>query len=161
MRRLMAMTILMAGSSVAVAGGKDDAAVLKVHEDFAASWSKGDYKALAGAFADDADLISPFGRAAKGRAEIEKAYMEEQTGPLKGTHFTSDCKSGVRMLKPDVAVVTCAFEVTNGKLPDGSAMPPMKGIYTATMMKAKNKWSIVVGRPMIPFVPPAPPPAKK
>ena len=149
MRRLM-MTILLATTTTAFAGGADEtAAILKVHEDFAANWNKNDYKAMAAMFADDADLINPLGREAKGKAEIEKLYKDEQTTAFKGSHFTSDCKGGVRMIKPDVAVVTCSFEATGGKMPDGSAMPPLKGIYTATMVK-KTKWQVVAGRPMIP-----------
>lgn len=155
MRGLM-ITILVASTSAAFAGGSEDAAILKVHEDFAGNWNKGDYKAMAGMFADDADFINPLGRVAKGKAEIEKLYMDEQTSAFKGSHFTSDCKGGVRMVKPDVAVVTCSFEVTGGKAPDGSAMPALKGIYTATMIKTKSKWQVVAGRPMIPFAPPSP-----
>ncbi len=153
MRRLMTM-ILVAASSTAFAGSADETAILKVHEDFAANWNKGDYKAMAGMFADDADFINPLGRVAHGKAEIEKIYIEEQTTAFKGSHFTSDCKAGVRIVKPDVAVVTCTFEVTGGKLPGGKSMPPLKGIYTATMVKAKNHWQVIAGRPMIPFAPP-------
>jgi uncharacterized protein (TIGR02246 family) len=163
MRRLITM-ILMASSSVALGGGPtgsaEDAAILKVHQDFAASWNKHDYKAMAAIFADDADLINPIGRVAKGKAEIEKLYMDEQTTGFRGSRFTSDCKAGVRVVKPDVAVVTCAFEVTDAKLPDGNRMPPLKGLYTATMIKVNTKWRVVAGRPMIPFAPP-PPPASK
>ncbi|HEY5948162.1 MAG TPA: SgcJ/EcaC family oxidoreductase [Kofleriaceae bacterium] len=148
-------TLAISGTALA---GNDDVAVLKVHEQFAASWNKNDYKAMAALFSDDADLINPLGRLAKGRAEIEKLYMDEQTGPFKGSHFTSDCKAGVHFAKPDVAIVTCAFEVTGGKLADGTAMPPLKGIYTATMVKAKKRWQIVAGRPMVPV---SPPPATK
>lgn len=156
MRALM-MTILIATTSTSFAGANDDAAILKVHEEFAASWNKNDYKAQAAAFADDADLINPLGRVAKGKAEIEKLYMDEQTTAFKGSRFASDCKGGVHRVTPDVAVVTCSFQVTGAKLPDGSSMPAMKGLYTATMRKVKNKWLIVAGRPMIPFTPPAAP----
>ncbi len=159
MRRLMIM-ILVASSSAAFAGGSEDAAILKVHEDFAANWNKNDYKAMAAMFADDADLINPLGRVAKGKAEIEKLYQDEQTTAFKGSHFTSDCAAGLHVIKPDVAVVTCSFTVTGGKLPDSKPMPPLKGIYTATMVKANNRWQVVAGRPMIPVTPP-PTTAKK
>jgi uncharacterized protein (TIGR02246 family) len=156
MRRLITI-LLVASSTSAFAGGAEDAPILKVHEDFAASWNKHDYKAMAAIFADDADLINPLGRVAKGKAEIEKLYQDEQTGAFKSSRFTSKCKDGVRIVKPDVAVVTCSFEVTDGRLPDGKAMPPLDGTYTATMIKAKGKWQVVAGRPMIPFAPPSPP----
>jgi uncharacterized protein (TIGR02246 family) len=152
---LSTLAMMTAMATTAAAEGTE-ATVLKVHEEFAAEWNKNDYKAMAAHFADDADLINPLGRVAKGKAEIEKLYQDEQTTSFKGSRFTSDCKSGVRIIKPNVAVVTCAFEVTGGKLPDGQAMPALKGLYTATMLKTKNKWRIVAGRPMIPFTPPMP-----
>jgi uncharacterized protein (TIGR02246 family) len=160
MRRLITV-ILIASSSAAHAGGPQDAAILKVHEAFAASWNKHDHKGLAAIFADDADLINPLGRVAKGKTEIEKLYMDEQSTAFKDSQFTSDCKAGVRNVTNDVAVVTCTFEVTGAKLPDGKPMPALKGLYTATMRKAKNKWLVVAGRPMIPFAPPAPVVLKK
>lgn len=153
MRRLLMTMILMASGS-AGAGGSQEAAILKVHEQFAENWNKDDAKGMAAMFADDADLINPLGRVAKGKAEIEKLYQDEHSGAFKGSHFTSDCKGGVRVLKPDVAIVTCSFEVTGGTLPDGKPMPVMKGIYTATMTKTKNRWQVVAGRPMFPFTPP-------
>ena len=148
MQRLL-MTMLLVASSNALAGGGQEAAILKVHEQFAENWNKDDAKAMAAMFADDADLINPVGRVAKGKAEIEKLYQEEHSGPFKGTHFASTCKDGVRIVKPDVAIVTCSFEVSGGALPT-----TMKGIYTATMVKTKNRWQVVAGRPMFPFSPP-------
>ncbi len=156
MRRLMMTSILLTCSTAALAGGADEAPILKVHEAFAASWNKHDYKAMAAAFADDADLINPIGRVAKGKDEIEKLYKDEQTTAFKASHFTSDCKAGIHLLTHDVAVVTCSFVVTDGLLPDDKPMPPLKGIYTATMIAVKGRWVIAAGRPMIPFAPPAP-----
>ena len=154
MRRLLLTMILVASGGSAFAGGGQEAAILKVHEQLAEAWNKDDAKGMAAGFADDADLINPLGRVAKGKAEIEKLYQDEHRGVFKGSHFASECKAGVHVVKPDVAIVTCSFEVTGGTLPDGKPMPAMKGIYTATMVKAKNRWQIVAGRPMIPFSPP-------
>ena len=154
MRQLLLTMILVASGGNAFAGGGQEAAILKVHERLAEAWNKDDAKGMAAGFADDADLINPLGRVAKGKAEIEKLYQDEHSGVFKGSHFASECKAGVHVVKPDVAIVTCSFEVTGGTLPDGKTMPAMKGIYTATMVKAKNRWQIVAGRPMIPFSPP-------
>jgi uncharacterized protein (TIGR02246 family) len=153
MKRIM-LTILVASSTTATAGGTDEAAILQVHADFAARWNQGDTKAMAAMFADDADLINPLGRVAKGRSAIEKLYQDEHATAFKGSHFSSDCKGGVRLVRPDVAVVTCSFEITGMKRPDGKPLPPLAGLYTATMVKMKT-WQVVVGRPMIPYVPPA------
>jgi uncharacterized protein (TIGR02246 family) len=155
MRHLMTLVTVLATSSSAALAGPQETAILKVHEDFATAWNKHDHKALASHFADDADLINPLGRRARGKAEIAKLYQDEHTGAFKSSRFAADCKAGVRIVTSEVAVVTCSFEVTGGVLPDGKAMPPLKGIYTATMLKAKDTWQVVAGRPMIPFAPPS------
>ena len=160
MRHSIVMLVLLV-SAGAQAAGKDDAAILKANEDFAAAWNKHDYKAMTAFFADDGEVTNPIGRTAKGKADVEKLYQEEQTTVFKDSHFTSDCKEGIRMLKPDVAVVTCTFEATGGKMPDGKALPPMKGRYTAVMAKVKGKWVVEVGQAMVPMMPPGPPPAHK
>jgi uncharacterized protein (TIGR02246 family) len=152
------MIALMAclSSVVAFAAGKDDAAILKTHEDFAAAWNKHDPKAMAATFTEDADLINPKGDHAHGKAEVEALLTKEQTTAMKTSQFSSDCKEGIRMIK-DTAVVTCSFEVTGAMGPDAKPMPNMKGIYTTVMTKVKGKWSVVIGRAMIPVQPPPAP----
>ena len=139
-----------------LSGGKDDTAILKTHEEFAAQWNKHDPKAMAAVFAEDADLMNPAGRHAKGHVEVEKLLTDEQTGPMKASHFSSDCKDGVRMLKPDIAAVTCSWEITGAKDPSGKDMPTLKGTYTTVMMRAKGKWWVAVGRAMSPVPTPQP-----
>src|ERR1041385_4069286 len=71
---------------------------------FQDAWNKHDFKTMASFFADDGDLINPFGRVAKGKAEVEKLFQDDQTGALKTTqqHITV---TSVRFLDKDAAVV--------------------------------------------------------
>jgi len=49
----------------------DEAGIRATDEVFAAAWNKHDAKAMAATWAKDGDLVNPFGRVAKGRAEVE------------------------------------------------------------------------------------------
>ena len=76
MRRLMT-TILVMTSTAAFAGG-EDAAILKVHDDFAANWNKHDYKAMSAMFADDADLIALATRGRGGLARLFRGSVADR-----------------------------------------------------------------------------------
>src|SRR5262245_3280832 len=77
---------LVAGLHVAqrASAADDEAAnVRKSCSAFVTAWNKHDPKAMAAIFTEDATIVNPFGVKAKGRAEIEKLFTTEQTGPLK------------------------------------------------------------------------------
>ena len=153
---IVGLVVLLA-APLARAAAKDEDVLRKMQDDFAAAWAKDDAKALAGFFADDGDLVNPVGRMAKGRAEIEKLFSDEHSGPLKGTKIAaSGCT--VRLVKTDVGITSCNFEVTGGNGPDGKPMA-LKGMYTLVSVKKDGKWWITAGRAMTP--PPAPPAAPK
>lgn len=132
---------------------KDRQAIRKVQNDFAAAWNQADTKAMAGLWAENGDLINPFGREAKGRKAIEKLFAEERSTLAKDTNFAVRVRA-VRFLKPDVVVVDCAWEVAGIHGADGSELPPLKGLYTAVMSKKQGQWQIAASRPMVPVAPP-------
>jgi uncharacterized protein (TIGR02246 family) len=164
-RATLTMALLLAAGAAGAdekpktAGAEDQRALLKLEEDFAAAWNKGDYKAMAALWDDDGDLINPVGRVARGRAEIEKLFLADQTGPFKATHFTITCPAtGIRMVKSDVAVVDCSWEVTGAKDAVSQARPPMTGLSSGVAMKSGGRWRWVAGRAMVPIPPMGPPP---
>jgi uncharacterized protein (TIGR02246 family) len=132
----------------------DEAAIRKVHADFAAAWNRHDAAALAADWTASADLINPEGRWAKGKAELQKNFAEEQAGVFKSSTFTSTVQS-VRFLNPQTAIVDAAFEIQNATPPDS---PPMtqKGLYKAFMVKESGKWRTASVMAMVPAATPAP-----
>jgi uncharacterized protein (TIGR02246 family) len=138
----------------------DEAALRKSSDEFVASWNKNDYKALAAKFTVDGDLINPAGRQAKGTAEIEKLFQDEQTTVMKGSTFSNTVRS-IQWVA-EVPVVTWDSVITGMHDPTGNALPPFKCIVTIVYAKKDGKWLAANGRPMAPLapLPPAGAPAK-
>src|SRR6266849_4002270 len=102
MKRLVAAVAVCALVGIGAARGEDSARVKQVR---AAS------DAFAAAWAPDGDLINPFGRWAKGRAEVEKLFTDEHTTFMKGTTYTIS-NYVVRFPSPAIAVVDWDGEIT-------------------------------------------------
>jgi uncharacterized protein (TIGR02246 family) len=136
----------------------DEAAIRKSGDEFVAAWNKNDYKALAAKFTADGDLINPSGRPAKGTAEIEKLFQDEQTSMMKGTTFKRTVRS-VQWIGPEVAIETWDATVDGMHDPAGNTIPTLKHIVTIVFAKKDGKWRAAVVRPMVPVSPP-PAPAK-
>src|SRR5438874_448023 len=81
MKRFVLLPVLLGLLTAARADQKEeDAAIHKRHDEWTVAWDKHDPKLLASFWAEDGDLINPWGRHAKGPAEIEKLFTDEHTG---------------------------------------------------------------------------------
>jgi uncharacterized protein (TIGR02246 family) len=158
--KTVALCTLLVGLALAPFVHADSAAdekALKARADeFLAAWDKDDAKGLAAIFAPDGDLINPFGRVARGRAEVEKLFADEHATFTKGTHYNLTSLS-TRLIGTDAAVQDWDIELTGMKGPDGSAMPPLKHHVTVVFEKKGGKWWALAARPAVPVPPPGPP----
>jgi uncharacterized protein (TIGR02246 family) len=135
---------------------EEDAAIGKRHDEWCAAWNSHDAKAMAGFFVADGELINPFGRHAKGTAEIEKLFDDEQKGVMAGTTYSGTIE-GIRYIG-DVAIVDVAGEVAGMKNPEGAAMPVFKHHVTWIARKVDGKWMAEGARAFVLI--PAPKPAQ-
>ena len=127
----------------------DDAAIRKVHTDFEAAWNRHDAAAMAAMWSEDGDLINPEGRTGKGRAEVQKIFVEEQSGGFKSTTFRHTINS-VRNVAPTVAVVEASYEIANATPPAAGGPTTLKGFYQSVMVKKGGKWWIASAMAMAP-----------
>lgn len=137
---------------------KDEEAIKTTITALVDGWNKHDPKAMAATFADDATLMNPPGRIAKGKAEIEKLFTDDHTGGLKDSTMTMT-PTMTRMVKPDVAVVDLDAEATGMKTPDGKPIPGKAHVITTAVKKA-GKWSLQDFRAYVVVTPPPPGAAK-
>ena len=162
MRRFLTAVAVCALVGIGAARGEDPAKEKEVRaasDAFVAAWNKNDAKAMAAGWAPDGDLINPFGRWAKGRAEVEKLFADEHTTFMKGTTYSmSNYK--VRVPSPAVAVVDWDGEIAGMHAPDGSAMPAFKHHVVDVYAKKGNHWWIAAARATAYLLPPGAPPAK-
>jgi uncharacterized protein (TIGR02246 family) len=142
MLAVLALSALGAGSALA----QDEAAIRKASADFVAAWNRHDAKAMAALFAEDGDIINPSGRAARGRAEVEKLFTEEHAAVMKGSTYVLT-KGDVRLLGPTTAVSDWESEITGMSGPQGEALPPFKHHVTIVYVKKGALWMAAVGRP--------------
>ena len=156
-RILFGFALVVGLSTAAHATPADDVnALLKTLGD---NINKRDAKAIAAMFADDGDLISPAGVAAKNHADAEKVLSGDINGILKGTtsKFTAD---SVREVGAGAWLVDATHEAANMKGPDGKTMTgKLHVVFVLTKNKA-NKLQFSAARPYM-FLPPPPAAGKK
>jgi uncharacterized protein (TIGR02246 family) len=112
----------------------EKAAVVANDRAYEAAYAKGDVKALAGFFAEDAEYTTDEGRRYSGRAAIEGAILAGLAGN-KGAKLAIAVDS-VRVLSPDVVLEQGSTTVTAR---DGATDSSQ---YTAIHVKKEGKWKI-------------------
>lgn len=133
----------------------EDSAIHRRHDEWVAAWNKHDPKVMASFFTADADLINPFGRHARGTAEIEKLFTDEHSGMMAGTTYAGTIES-IRYLGEAAAIVDVAGEVRGMKGPDGATAPPFKHHVTWIAQKNAGKWVALGARAFVLVPPPTP-----
>ena len=146
---LILLTLAHGAAAADVAEAGDEKALQEQNETFVAAFNRGDIKAVAEAYAPDADFFSAWGQRVKGRDALEQ-YFAKGFAENKGLKLKHS-DSSIRFLKPDVAIADGTWEITGR--PEGN---PARGHYTAILMKRDGQWLIVYDRPMVPLRPPNP-----
>ncbi len=146
----VATAVLATGLASATAQSKDPA-LDKLVADWSAAFGRGDAKALASLYTDNAIRVSPDGGTVLGRAAIEKEFAGYFAGPWKGATIKILVGS-VQALGPETSVSEGTYEVTP-KGPDGKPMPPVKGSYLNTIVKKNGAWVLSSNAAVLPAPP--------
>jgi uncharacterized protein (TIGR02246 family) len=160
MKGLLALAVAVAVAVPVFAAdhAADEAAIMKVWQQFSDAWGRGDTHAQAALWSQDASLINPFGLKANGRPAIEKVFEQEHAGFAKGTtHTFSDFS--FRFLTPSLVEVDSIGEIKGIKGADGAEMPPAHVHVFVVMKKTGGKWMIHDARPYMIAPPPGQPAA--
>ncbi len=137
----------------AIDRSREETAIQRVLETALNAWNQHDFRGLATVYAEDADIINPFGRVARSRSEIEAAFREDHAGLLKNSHL-SVTPERTRFIADNVAIHDVAFDVTGVRDPAGREVPTIRGHNTIILKKSGDAWQVVAARPMIPAQPP-------
>lgn len=124
----------------------DEEAIYREVRAFTEAWNRGNAKALAEFFTEDAVRVGAFGDIQRGRAEIEAAYSRLLHGTMPGATVRQE-QGSIRMLTPDLAVWQGGIEVT----PAGVS-PSLKGHVVQVMRRVGERWLVVEAHPK--FFPP-------
>lgn len=146
----LATCIAVVGLGLAQAEAQaKDPALDKLAADWTAAFAKGDAKALAGFYTDDAVRVSQEGGTAIGRAAIEKEFAKNFAGPWKGATIAINVGSH-HPVGTDIAVNEGTWKVS-GTGPDGKPMT-IDGYYLNTIVKKAGAW-VIAGNAAVPRAP--------
>ena len=131
-----------------VAKESSDTAIRATDAVFAAAWNSHDAKAMAATWSKDGDLVNPFGRAAKGRMNIETLITDEHAVAFKHSTYAPGPMS-IRFIQPTVAVAESDTVISGIVNMDGTSAPPMNVHIMRVVQKINGKWLTVTARPVI------------
>lgn len=123
------------------AADADSAAIKQVCGEFSESFSRHDAHGVAMTFAEEADFTNMTGRHSHGRQDIENWFVGLFRGNLKNSQRTDTVRS-IRFFTPQLAAVDADTVITGTHAPDGSEMPPRKGLMIVMMTKEGGRWLI-------------------
>lgn len=150
MKAMLAVFVIVALAVPVIAAAPPGAevAIHQVWQQFSDAWARGDAHARAALWAEDASLINPFGVEARGRAAIEKLFVQEDAGFAKGTTHTFS-KFSYRFLTPTIAEVDATGEIKGIRGADGTPQPTLTIHVFAIMAEAGGKWQMKDARPYV------------
>jgi uncharacterized protein (TIGR02246 family) len=129
---------------------KSQEAIRKLYKEFETEWNTHDVEKLAAHWAIDGDHVEPDGTVAKGRDQVTALLTKQHNGVFKNSTLKLTVQS-VWMMSDTVGLVDGTYELSGATLPDGTAVPPRKGMLTSVLLHDKT-WAIAASRLMIPTV---------
>jgi uncharacterized protein (TIGR02246 family) len=141
---LLIFAVLAAPSSAQIQSNDADGVDVAM-DAYLAGWNNHDPRSMAAAFAEDGDLINPFGVSAKGRANVEKAFAKEQSSLTKNSSATFQIRS-LRKLRDGLILADADGAVSGVMRPDGKTLPDIKNHVVIIFSKRGDVWQILTLR---------------
>jgi uncharacterized protein (TIGR02246 family) len=135
-----------AGSNRAARGSATDReAIAAIETQWETAWNDHDVAAMVRLFAPDADVVNLAGQWFKGREAFAKSLQGLHSSKVKeGVWQTEQIETS--FLTPEIAIVHVYFNSSGERNPDGTPMPPRRGIFTRVEAKRKGHWLIVASQ---------------
>jgi uncharacterized protein (TIGR02246 family) len=130
-------------ASARAASAKDEGAVKQLFDDFRSALNSHDAHAVAALCTEDVDFIVIGGEDIRGRNAVIEHLQPLFNGRLKTMDRSAEVQE-VRFLRPDVAIVVGNYESRGVTRPDGSAVPPAKGVYDWVVVRRAGQWRIAL-----------------
>ena len=128
---------------------ENEVAIRKLYAQYTAAWNKHDAKAMASFWTIDGDYMEPDGRHAKGQADVEKLFTQEQQTVFKNSTLALTIET-VWFITQDVAMVDGKYDLSGVVDLEGKQLPTRSGHLTAVLMREDGTWRVAAGRAMIP-----------
>ncbi len=134
------------GSVTAARGSATDIeAIANIENQWETAWNDHDIAAMVRLFAPDADVVNLAGQWFKGRAAFAKSLEGLHSAKTKESVWHTE-QIQTSFLTPEIAIVHVYFSSSGERNPDGSPMPPRRGIFTRVEAKRDGHWVIVASQ---------------
>jgi len=152
---VLALAVILLPSMVGAQNGNaaDEKAIRDIETQWETAWNHHDVAAMARLFAPDADVINLAGEWFQGRDAFAKSLEELHSGKVKESVWKTE-ETHIRFRTPEIAIVHVYFSSHGDRNPDGTPMPPRRGIFTRVEAKRDGRWLIVASQATN-IVPPA------
>lgn len=128
-------------------------AIRAIESQWETAWNRHDVAAMVALGTPDADWVNLAGEWFKGRDAFAKSLEGLHSGKVKGSTWKTAAVQA-RFLTTTIAVVHVYFSSSGERNPDGSPMPPRRGVFTRVEAKRDGHWLIVASQ-ATKIVPPA------
>ena len=123
----------------------EQTAVNNVIKDFEACWNRHDMEAFSRLFTEDADFVNVIGLVSNGRTEIKKAHEAIHATIFKNSRLNiNDITS--KFLEPNAVVVRSRWDLVGITDPQGTELPPKKGMLINILVKKNDGWLITAAQ---------------
>jgi uncharacterized protein (TIGR02246 family) len=135
-----------AGGVAADRGSASDIkAITAIETQWEAAWNHHDIDAMVRFFAPDADVVNLAGEWFKGREAFAKSLEGLHSAKTKESVWRTE-RIETSFLTPGIALVHVYFSSSGERNPDGTPMPPRRGIFTRVEEKRDGRWLIVASQ---------------
>lgn len=135
-----------AGSAAAARGNvRDMQTIAAVETQWQEAWNNHDIAAMVRLFAPEADVINLAGEWFQGRDAFAKSLETLHSAKVKESVSNTE-RVQTKFLTPSIAVVHVYFNTSGERNPDGSAIPPRRGIFTRVEVKRDGQWLILASQ---------------
>jgi uncharacterized protein (TIGR02246 family) len=131
----------------------DIQAIRAIESQWEAAWNHHDISAMVALGTPDADWVNLAGEWFKGRDAFAKSLEGLHAGKVKASTWKTE-EVHAKLLTPAIAIVHVYFSSSGERNPDGSPMPPRRGIFTRVEVKRDGHWLIAASQ-ATKIVPPA------
>lgn len=123
----------------------DEKAIRGIEAQWETAWNHHDVAAMVRLGTSDADWVNLAGEWFKGREAFAKSLEELHSGKVKESVWQSEGIQ-IKFLAPGIAVVHVYFNSHGDRNPDGTLMPPRRGIFTRVEEKRHGQWLVVASQ---------------
>jgi len=123
----------------------EENAIRAVGERVIETWNAHDMKAFARLFRKDADFVNVYGSWWTDRQEIEDQHAATHATVFRNSTLSAK-EMRVKLLRRDVASLHILWDLVGLVAPDGTPMPPRKGVLLYVLVKESGGWQIAVGQ---------------